>query len=378
MKQNKKKIIGIILLGVFIFIFLFLIHMIKHPMGQNLFGYQWAINTNVNSDIYEYFSDNGVNDAYCTGYDIGIESLWGYSAQNYSDKEIIIAVIDTGVDYRHIGIRNNIWVNSFEIDGDGVDNDGNGYVDDVYGWNFIDNSSVVYESPDDDGHGTMIAGIIGADGEKCSVKGICRNISVKIQIIKVSKSSKHYCDEKDLIQAIQYAENNGAQICNVSMTLKNATDQLKRVMSDSKMLFVVAAGNGTRFGGKNIDQYKLYPASYDLDNVITVAGVSWNGELLKTSNYGENSVDVSAPGLNVYSTYCENQYAYDTGTSFAAPIVTGICAYILVYVKNCPAQEVKKILLLNSRNLSSLNGFVTNGNYIDADLLSAWLLLNNH
>lgn len=164
-----------------------------------------------------------------------------------------------------------------------------------------------------------------------------------------------------LIKAIRYAEDNGASICNLSLTSPTNDQALYCAIRDSSMLFVAAAGND----GKDIDRTPVYPASYELDNVISAANISCGGELHESSNYGVESVDLAAPGSYILSTTPGNTYSYMTGTSMAAPMVTGAAAMVWSHFDGIGAAEVKEILLNSVTPLDSLSGKVKTGGMLN-------------
>ena len=164
-----------------------------------------------------------------------------------------------------------------------------------------------------------------------------------------------------LTKGIRYAEDNGASICNLSLTSPTNDQALYCAIRDSSMLFVAAAGND----GKDIDRTPVYPASYELDNVISAANISCGGELHESSNYGVESVDLAAPGSYILSTTPGNTYSYMTGTSMAAPMVTGAAAMVWSHFDGIGAAEVKEILLNSVTPLDSLSGKVKTGGMLN-------------
>ena len=210
------------------------------------------------------------------GIDINVEPAWDYYEQSTSRRTVTVALIDTGVDITHSDLAGSIWVNEDEIAGDGIDNDGNGYIDDVNGWNFYSNNNQVFAGDEDD-HGTHGAGTIAG---AWNGQGMAQSV-------------------KD---AIRYAQANGADICNLSMGTSSYDPEMEALMQNSSMLFVVSAGNGDNWGrGYNIDYWPVYPAAYTGDNSITVANLMFNGSLDESSNFGTFSVDIAAPGTYILS-----------------------------------------------------------------------------
>jgi len=242
------------------------------------------------------------------------------------DSGLIIAVIDTGVDYLHPDLNDNIWINTAELNGtEGVDDDGNGYVDDIYGWDFAGNDEYDLNDQDSDpmdmdsyGHGTHVTGTIAARGDNgMGVTGV--NWRAKIMVLKVMAENASAMDEYDVIQAIDYARDNGARIVNCSFGGETYDDIEYDAFADLKqagILAVCAAGNNY---WQNTDQNGNYPSSYSLDNIISVAASNRSDALADFSNYGPTSVDVMAPGVEIKST---------TPFKTEASLYTGSTTYI--------------------------------------------------
>ena len=246
----------------------------------------------------EYFSEQWGLARICA------PEAWDFTT---GSPEVIIAVIDTGVDYLHPDLADNIWINSGEISGNGLDDDNNGYVDDVYGWDFAGNDETdCYDADTDpmdvDNHGTHVAGIIAAEGNNnIGIAGVCWN--AKIMVLKVQADNGEYMEDVDVIEAINYAINNDAKIVNCSFG-GGAFAQIEydafASLKNAGILAVCAAGND----GINTDVAgnENYPSCYDLDNIISVAASDSDDRLANISNYGSTSVDVMAPGYGIKST----------------------------------------------------------------------------
>lgn len=300
-----------------------------------------------------------------SGIDINMEKAW--EAYNGGKREVIVAVIDTGIDYTHEDLSDVIWTNTDEISGDGIDNDGNGYIDDVYGWNFYNGSNQVYAGSEDN-HGTHGAGTIAANRNSIGVAGIAGNSTVKVMSLKALGGSEGSGTTESIIEAIKYAEANGATICNLSFGTSYNDSALKAAIEESNMLFIAAAGNGNSWTGtgQNADQNPVYPAAYDLDNIIAVANLQCDGTLHSSSNYGVQTVDLAAPGSNILSTTSENGYSYMTGTSMAAPMVTGAAALLYSQYEDITLSQVKDVILASVSPLDSLSKVVKTGGMLDA------------
>ena len=233
------------------------------------------------------------------GMDINISQAWELYDQAPSKRQTLVAVIDTGIDTSHPDLANAIWVNEDEIPGDGIDNDENGYIDDVNGWDFFYDNNQIYLGSEDD-HGTHGAGTIAAGRSNGGMAGITDNQYVKLMVLKALGTENGMGAPEDIVEAIHYAEANGAVICNLSFGSTEYDESVAQAIQNSNMLFVVAAGNGDRYGnGYDIDQYPVYPASLPFDNVITVGNILFDGNLDESSNYGVQNVDLAAPGVYI-------------------------------------------------------------------------------
>ncbi|MBE5975697.1 MAG: peptidase S8 [Paenibacillaceae bacterium] len=307
-----------------------------------------------------------------SGIDINIQPAWSLYDQAQNKRSVIVAIIDTGIDINHQELRNAIWTNPGEIDGDGIDNDGNGYVDDIHGWNFYSNNNKVF-SGSEDSHGTHAAGTISASRGSYGIAGITDNNYVKIMPLKALGGKEGVGSPDAVIKAIKYAEEKGASICNLSMGTTGYSEELAQTMKNSHMLFVVSCGNGGVSGlGYNTDVYPVYPASLPYDNIISVANILFDGTLSKDSNYGAASVDIAAPGTYILSTIPDNSYGYMSGTSMAAPMVTGVAAMLYSYRTDISLADVKTIILNSSRKLDTLSGKVVSGGLLDAYSALNW------
>ncbi|MFM6632547.1 MAG: S8 family serine peptidase, partial [Microcystis panniformis] len=243
----------------------------------------------------------------------------------------IVGVIDTGVDYTHPDLINNIWKNPGETGGgketNGIDDDGNGYIDDFRGWDFFNNDN---NPMDGYGHGTHVAGTIGAEGNNgIGVTGV--NWKVKIMPIQIFSSGGAAASDFAIAQAIQYATANGADLTNNSWG-GGAFSMAIYTAIQAGRLFVAAAGNNY---GQNNDITPFYPATYNLNNIISVEATDHNDNLAGFSSYGATTVDLAAPGVNIYSTLpvggslMGSNYGYSSGTSMAAPHVAGAAALMV-------------------------------------------------
>jgi len=305
--------------------------------NDSLFDQQWGMNNQGQT--------GGTADA-----DIDAPEAWDVGGE----KPLVIAIIDTGVDSLHEDLQANIWTNPGEIPGNGVDDDGNGYIDDIHGWDYVwdDNAPM-----DDNGHGTHVAGIVAAVGN--NGRGIAGlNWSARIMALKFLDASG-YGFTSDAVTALEYADRMGVKLSNNSwggqgnsLALREAIDSV----GAHGMLFVAAAGN-TR---ANIDALPQYPAAYALDNIITVAATDHNDSLANEETWGSNwgpvGVDLAAPGVEVLSTIPNNKYAKMNGTSMATPHVTGAAALVWSQAPGLSAVQVKLRLLGTVDHLTVLEG----------------------
>ena len=280
-------------------------------------------------------------------------------------RDTVVAIIDTGVDTEHPELKEALWTNTDEIPDDGIDNDGNGCIDDVHGYNFFDHNARIRDNKLSDLHGTHAAGTIGAAYGNGGITGITDNAHVKLMILK-ALGGNGAGSEESVVEAIRYAEANGADICNLSLGTTKYMPKLEQEIANSSMLFVVAAGNGDERGiGYDTDQNPVYPADYASENIISVANLMFDGNLDVSSNYGAESVDIAAPGSYILSTAPGGKFEFLTGTSMAAPMVTGVCAMVYSYRPELGVLGVKEAVLNSAKKLDSLSGKVKCGGIPD-------------
>lgn len=331
------------------------------PDATPYFNAQWALH-NTGEYIY-YVSDIAIQRSATPDIDINLPEAYEQLLSRPATRPVTVAVIDTGIDITHPALRDHIFTNENEIPDNGIDDDGNGYIDDVHGWDFYHNDNTVChytvsefgdinaDPADNDNHGTHCAGIIAATE---GILGVASGIDIRILPIKIHGGEKNTGSVSDAVKAIKYAQSMGADICNLSWGTFLYSEALESVMQESDMLFVVAAGNT----GSNNNSSPLYPASYELDNMISVAYVTQSGKLANDSNYGVFTVDIAAPGQDIYSTTVGGTYHYLSGSSMAAPIVSGISALLYAYGESPYPQNIKELLLQTLKPLDSLIGYV--------------------
>jgi hypothetical protein len=293
------------------------------------------------------------------GADINAPEAW---SQTTGSDEIVIAVIDTGVDYTHPDLAANMWVNTGEIPDNGIDDDGNGYIDDYYGWNFSTFDAMLGLPKDDpmdyNGHGTHVAGIIGAVGNNTT--GVA-GVNWKVKIMPVNfLGFMGMGSTSDAILALEYAWQNGARVSNNSWG-GGAYDQALRdaieVAGLNGHLFVASAGNTET----DNDLAPHYPSSYDLPYIVSVAATDSHDNLADFSGYGAQSVDLAAPGVNILSTFPGSKYVSLDGTSMAAPFVSGAAALLLSRNANLEPLGIKRVLLQGVDRLAALEGKMVSG-----------------
>lgn len=265
-------------------------------------------------------------------------------------EDMVVAVIDTGVDYTHPDLADNTWTNDKELHGTkGVDDDGNGYIDDIRGYDFANKDS---DPIDDHGHGTHCAGVIGAVHNDIGVVGI--NKDIKIMALKFLTAEGSGSSE-GAISAIIYAVDNGAKVLSNSWGGGPSEQALMDAITYAKskgVLFIAASGNESN----NNDTNPSYPASYKIDNVISVAASDSSDRMASFSNYGL-SVHIAAPGVGITSTVKGGTYQSMDGTSMACPHVAGAAALMMAYEPNMTYKEVKDRIIMTSDYVPAFTDF---------------------
>lgn len=271
------------------------------------------------------------------------------SPLNVQKEEIVVAVVDTGVDYNHEDLKANMWINQNEIPNNNIDDDNNGYIDDVHGINTIVKDSAGNSSGNpmaSHAHGTHVSGTIAAvQNNSIGIAGIAQK--VKIMAIRAVPDSSDETDA-DVVESFLYAAKHGAKLINCSFgknhneggTIVNET--ITHIGETYGVLTFAASGNDYR---RNIDTNPKYPASFDSDYLFTVASTTKRGSLSWFSNVGKISVDIAAPGSSVYSTTPNNSYGTMSGTSMATPTTVGVAAEVLSHFPNLGPKELKKVLM---------------------------------
>lgn len=298
--------------------------------NDSSFSQQWA--------LYNYGQTGGTANCH-----INAAQAWDIT----TGANVVVAVIDTGVDYTHPDLVNQMWVNPGEIAGNGIDDDGNGYIDDIYGFNFAQDNNTPF---DDNGHGTHCAGVIAARGNNgIGIAGISWGAKIMACRFLGANGSGTV---SDAIEAINYAVANGARILNNSWGGTGYSAALETAIQNAKnngVLFVAAAGNSA----KNNDVTPHYPSSYPIANIISVSATNHNDALASFSCYGKQSVHIGAPGVSILSTV-PGGYAIYSGTSMAAPQVSGTAALLLSMNPAMSLLELKDRLIWTGNTASGL------------------------
>jgi subtilisin family serine protease len=291
--------------------------------------------------------------------DADIDAVEAWEVFTGSGEEIIIGVIDTGVDYLHPDLADNIWQNIGEIPDNGIDDDGNGYIDDYYGWDFAYDDN---DPMDGDGHGTHCSGIIAAKGNNgIGVCGVMWN--AKIMALKFLDDDG-YGYTSDAIDAVDYAIAMNVPITSNSWGGGGYSQALQEVIAQSG-IFVAAAGNDY----SDIDIYPHYPSSYELDNIISVAATDHFDNKAEFSNYGKESVDLAAPGVDILSTTPNNQYEFYSGTSMATPYVSGAVGLSWSMNPTLASVEIRDAVFKAVDTISSMQGITVTGGRLNAKKL---------
>lgn len=305
-------------------------------IADSEFSRQWGLkNTGRNSG--EIFRRGKV------GQDTNIMSAWDMTT---GSSDIIVAVIDTGIDYNHPDLKDNMWVNPDPT------------AEDVHGYNF---AAKTPNPMDGNGHGTHCAGVIGATHNALGIRGVMAN--VKLMAVKFLSDSGRG-ETADAIASIDYAVENGAHVLSNSWGGGGRSEALKEAIvraNEAGVVFVAAAGNSRA----DNDTTNSFPANYKVDNVISVGAMDARGNKASFTNYGKESVHVFAPGVNIYSTVQNGGYKSLSGTSMAAPFVSGIVGLLISQESTLSTTEITQRVVGTSVNESSLIPYAQSGR-IDA------------
>ncbi|HEX7077085.1 MAG TPA: S8 family serine peptidase [Candidatus Eisenbacteria bacterium] len=320
----------------------YIVHLDAVPNDPS-FAIQWALRNTGQS--------NGL-----PGADIHVVPAWD---QVTGSSQVIVAIVDTGVDLTHPDLVGNLYTNPGEIPGNELDDDGDGYVDDVHGFDFANFDG---DPTDDNGHGTHVAGIIGAVGSNgIGISGV----AWRVQLLPLKFLDRTGTGTTgDAIDAIEYAISHGAAIINASWGGGAFSEALRMALgeaNDQGVLFVAASGNQ----GVDNDQFPNWPSNYDVPNVIAVASTDRVDGLSQFSNYGATTVDLAAPGSDILSTLKDGAYGVMSGTSMAAPHVSGALALLHARFPAMPGATMKRVLLAATDRIPALDGFTLTGGRLD-------------
>lgn len=328
--------------------------MLANVDADDRFGLLWGLK---NDGRNEPDRNGGLStETGVSGVDVNAMKAWEITK---GSRDVTIAVIDTGIDYNHPDLKDNMWVNAKEIPGNNKDDDGNGYVDDVYGWNA---ATDLGNPMDGNGHGTHCAGTIGAVHGNGGVAGVMAD--VKMMAVKFLTDSGSGT-LVDAIEAIDYATKMDVDLMSNSWGGGGFTQALFdsiKAASDKGILFVAAAGNST----SNNDTRPNYPSNYETENMVAVAAMTHQDQLASFSSYGKRTVHVSAPGRNIMSTTPNNGYSVYSGTSMATPHVSGVLGLYLAQEGRRPHDETIERLMATSVPSSAYRRTTISGGRVDA------------
>jgi subtilisin family serine protease len=322
---------------------------------EQYFGSEWGLH-NTGQSLNGTHPETGVADV-----DIdGLEAL----RITTGSPNVIVAVVDDGVDFSHPDLAGRAWTNPGEIPGNGIDDDGNGFRDDIHGWDFCHNDATLHDG-NEDGHGTHVTGTIAASLNGSGVVGVAPGI--QIMALKFINNTKNCGFDSMAIDAIDYAASFGVPIINASWGGVTRDLALESAIADTGALFVAAAGNQHL----NLDSssYNFYPAESPVANILSVAAIDMDGDRASFSNYGASTVDIAAPGTNILSSY-PGGYAWSDGTSMAAPHVSGVAALGLSVAPSLTTTGLKSRILTRGVTLAGVVGKTVTGKLVNARLVA--------
>ena len=328
-----------------------------------------------NGSLWGMYGDNSLITPGVPTNQYGSQAEEAWELGKTGSKDVYVGVIDEGIQYTHPDLAANIWTNPFDP-ADGIDNDGNGYVDDIRGWDFDGNNNTIYDggtrgSLND--HGTHVAGTIGATGGNgTGVVGVNWNVTM----ISGKFLGRRGGTTANAIKAVDYftglktkhglnivATNNSWGGGGSSQGLYDAIERANK----ANILFVAAAGNGGSDGvGDDNDKTPSYPASYTNTNIIAVAAIDSSGGKASFSNFGATSVDLGALGVGIWSTTAYNGYSSYNGTSMATPHVTGAAALYASVKPGATAAQIKSAILSSAVPTAALAGETVTGGRLNA------------
>ncbi len=311
-----------------------------------MFEFMWQLR---NNPVNEYGGKRGA--------DIGAVRAWDITT---GSSDVVVAVLDTGVELTHTDLANNAWINLREVPRNGLDDDKNGFVDDVHGWNFLHDNNRLFEDPEVDHHGTHIAGIIGAVGNnRIGTTGVAWR--VKVMALKVLDGHGNKGVISNSVKAINYVINQkragaNVRVINASWVYEDKSHAVREAIEAAGragIVFVCAAGNDAR----DLDQNPIYPAarSADLDCVISVASTDRFDNLQPYSNYGRKTISVAAPGTDILGLGVADRYAEHSGTSMATAHVSGIAVLIVAHDPALTPAQIKRRIISTAEPIAGLS-----------------------
>lgn len=316
-----------------------------------------------------------------------VSKLWAFNAINGMDvngtydalpnrtlETVIVAVVDTGVDHNHEDLKDIMWINEKEIAANGIDDDNNGYIDDIHGINTLvrdANGNATMNTMASHWHGTHVAGTIAAEQNNgLGIAGVASN--VKIMAIRTVPDAADELDS-DIIEGFRYAAKMGAKVINCSfgkavneggMVVR---DVMNEIGAQYNVLVIASAGNDSMgpLRWHNIDSSPKYPAAFDSENLLTIASTTSNGSMSTFSNIGIKNVDLAAPGSNIFSTLNGNKYGMASGTSMASPNTSGVAAMVLGYFPSLTAVQLKAVLMDSSVKVPAFRTQIVSGGRVN-------------
>ena len=324
----------------------------KHEILEN--DSETILKKLINYDFSNSFNDPEVGRLWAFNSKTGMNVMGAYeNLPSHASEEVIVAVVDTGVDHNHEDLKEVMWKNEKEIPGNNIDDDNNGYIDDIHGINTLVRDArgqATMNTMASHWHGTHVSGTIAAtQNNGLGIAGVANN--VKIMAIRTVPDDADELDS-DVVESFLYAANMGAKVINCSfgktvneggMVVRDTMNQI----SKKGVLVVVSAGNDSTgpFSWHNNDISPKYPASFDSQNMIVIASTTSSGSLSSFSNIGPVTVDVASPGSSIYSTLNGNKYGMASGTSMAAPNASGVISMVMGYYPGLKNTSIKKIIM---------------------------------
>jgi len=321
------------------------------------------------------FNDPDASKLWAFNSTAGMNVSDAYDIISTSQSEpVIVAVVDTGVDHNHEDLKDIMWKNEKEIPRNGIDDDNNGYIDDIHGINTLVRDSkgrATMNTMASHWHGTHVSGTIAAtQNNGIGIAGVASN--VKIMAIRTVPDDKDELDS-DIVEAYKYAAENGARVINCSFGKEVneggmvVRDVINEIGKKYNTLVIASAGNDSMgpWSWHNNDSSPKYPASFDSETLLVIASTTSSGSLSTFSNIGINTVDVAAPGSNIYSTINGGKYGMASGTSMASPNTSGVAAMVLGQFPNLTAKELKAVLMKSVTPVAAFKSQIASGGRVN-------------